>query len=311
MATSVIQDGSWDHIERRAGNRINGLFNSNGTWQTSHSGLSGVVVDYFSEIFRSNPRAEGNMHRVLNKVKPRLSPCNSCLLDRPVIAKKVRCAVFAITPTKAPGPDGLIVSHLFFTDDSLLFSRASDRDCSTIRSLLDDYSAASGQVINFEKFTVCFSNSAVWSNGHRLANIIGVKHVQCHERRQRNPSKGYDPVNPNLYYESVQEPFDNIAMEDNMDAVQWALDFVEEWRSSCQVDRHPSITTDTATCYWDRLIGLGCFIRNKFGTVKVTAINKLRAMVSPFVVVAIVVRQGIQLAISYGLTPFHIETDSL
>ncbi|KAK3199817.1 hypothetical protein Dsin_023232 [Dipteronia sinensis] len=39
--------------------------------------------------------------------------------------------------------------------DSLLFSIATDRECATIRKILDDYSVASGQVINFVKSTMC------------------------------------------------------------------------------------------------------------------------------------------------------------
>ncbi|KAK2652881.1 hypothetical protein Ddye_012737 [Dipteronia dyeriana] len=49
------------------------------------------------------------------------------------------------------------ISYLFFTDDSLLFSRATDSDCATIRKMIDTYAAASGQAINFDKFVVCVS----------------------------------------------------------------------------------------------------------------------------------------------------------
>ena len=39
-------------------------------------------------------------------------------------------------------------SHLFFTDDSLLFCRANTQECATILEVLQQYEEASGQQIN-------------------------------------------------------------------------------------------------------------------------------------------------------------------
>ncbi|KAK3205321.1 hypothetical protein Dsin_019367 [Dipteronia sinensis] len=50
----------------------------------------------------------------------------------------------------------LEISHLFFTDNSTLFSRADDSDCRHIRGILGCYSNASVQIINYEKLAVCF-----------------------------------------------------------------------------------------------------------------------------------------------------------
>ncbi|KAK2642451.1 hypothetical protein Ddye_024214 [Dipteronia dyeriana] len=74
------------------------------------------------------------------------------------------------------------ISHLFFADDSLLFSKATDRECYTIRHILETYAAALGQTINYEKSVMCFSRAVNWSEGDRLASLIGVRHVRCHER---------------------------------------------------------------------------------------------------------------------------------
>ncbi|KAK2659781.1 hypothetical protein Ddye_006314 [Dipteronia dyeriana] len=81
---------------------------------------------------------------------------------------------------KQPGPN---ISHLFFMDDNLLFSEASENECRTILQLLDDYSDAYGQVINFDKLAMCFSKNISWEEGERLASVVGVKHVKCHERQ--------------------------------------------------------------------------------------------------------------------------------
>ncbi|KAK2638289.1 hypothetical protein Ddye_026084 [Dipteronia dyeriana] len=77
---------------------------------------------------------------------------------------------------------GPIVSHILFADDSLLYSKATSDNCTTIRNLLDDYASASGQLINFEKLALCVSISVGRAEGSRLASIIGVQWVKCHER---------------------------------------------------------------------------------------------------------------------------------
>lgn len=52
---------------------------------------------------------------------------------------------------------GLVVSHLFFADDSLGFCKASIADCREIKQLLGCYVVALSQKINMEKSTVTFS----------------------------------------------------------------------------------------------------------------------------------------------------------
>ncbi|KAK3225175.1 hypothetical protein Dsin_005037 [Dipteronia sinensis] len=71
------------------------------------------------------------------------------------------------------------MSHWFFIDDSLLFS---NEDCMANRGVLDDYVLASEQVINFNKYAICVSNSISSVEGNKLAGIIGVSLVAYHER---------------------------------------------------------------------------------------------------------------------------------
>ncbi|GJX19512.1 hypothetical protein Tco_0222189 [Tanacetum coccineum] len=49
------------------------------------------------------------------------------------------------------------VSHLFFTDDSIFFTRASVDKCTRLHNILGMYCRSSGQVINFEKSETFFS----------------------------------------------------------------------------------------------------------------------------------------------------------
>ncbi|KAK0605809.1 hypothetical protein LWI29_030956 [Acer saccharum] len=83
------------------------------------------------------------------------------------------------------------ISHLFFADDNLFFSKATDHGCITIHQILDSYEKALGQVINYEKSAMCFSNSIQWAEGDRLVRIVGVGHVRCHERYLGLPSMNY------------------------------------------------------------------------------------------------------------------------
>ncbi|KAK3230320.1 hypothetical protein Dsin_002201 [Dipteronia sinensis] len=77
---------------------------------------------------------------------------------------------------------------MFFVDDILLFSSASEQDCITIIRVLDDYATASGQVINFRKSAICVSKTINKNHSIRLADIIGVCLVGCHERYLGLPS---------------------------------------------------------------------------------------------------------------------------
>ncbi|KAK2661548.1 hypothetical protein Ddye_000122 [Dipteronia dyeriana] len=74
------------------------------------------------------------------------------------------------------------ITHLFFADNSLYFSKASDKDCHAIRHVLDCYARASGQVISFKKSTVCMSGKVTRSRAVTLARILGVQLVGYHER---------------------------------------------------------------------------------------------------------------------------------
>ncbi|KAK3200123.1 hypothetical protein Dsin_023538 [Dipteronia sinensis] len=77
--------------------------------------------------------------------------------------------------------DGPAVTHLFFANDSLLFTKANEVNCVAIRTLLEVYANASGQVINFNKSAMCVSPSYSASVGERLVSVMGITLVDCHE----------------------------------------------------------------------------------------------------------------------------------
>ncbi|KAK3230466.1 hypothetical protein Dsin_002347 [Dipteronia sinensis] len=67
----------------------------------------------------------------------------------------------------------------------MLFSRTVGSDCRIIRRILECYF---GQIINFDKSVVCFSKAVPKEEGHRLAAVIDVCHVRCHEKYLGLPS---------------------------------------------------------------------------------------------------------------------------
>jgi hypothetical protein len=64
----------------------------------------------------------------------------------------------AITPVRvcprAPG-----VSHLLFADDTLLFFKADVQEAQAIGAVMEDYSRATGQLVNLSKCSILFGNS--------------------------------------------------------------------------------------------------------------------------------------------------------
>lgn len=49
------------------------------------------------------------------------------------------------------------ISHLLFTEDSLILMRADAKNANTLRTILDDYCAASGQLVSEAKCSIFFS----------------------------------------------------------------------------------------------------------------------------------------------------------
>ncbi|KAK3198418.1 hypothetical protein Dsin_021833 [Dipteronia sinensis] len=64
---------------------------------------------------------------------------------------------------------------------SLLFSMVNEENYAAVRNIFDDYERASGQMINFSKSVVCVSRSMSVVEGERIASLVGVKLVECHE----------------------------------------------------------------------------------------------------------------------------------
>uniref|UniRef100_A0A803NXE1 Endonuclease/exonuclease/phosphatase family protein n=1 Tax=Cannabis sativa TaxID=3483 RepID=A0A803NXE1_CANSA len=89
---------------RRKNNFIHELKDETGSWVHWGSGLSQVMVDYYTDIFHSKG---SNYAKVLDVIQPSITYEDNVALLQPVLEEEVRHAVFQMHPNKSPGPDGL------------------------------------------------------------------------------------------------------------------------------------------------------------------------------------------------------------
>jgi hypothetical protein len=69
------------------------------------------------------------------------------------------------------------ISHLFFVDDVMIFSRASVREAEVLINCLDTYSSWSGQHINMAKSTVFFSKNCWPATRVSINGILNLAHI--------------------------------------------------------------------------------------------------------------------------------------
>jgi hypothetical protein len=80
------------------------------------------------------------------------------------------------------------ITHLFFADDSLLFSRATLGDCAKIQEILSTYERASGQQVNRDKTTLFFSKGTSMNTQDSIKTTLGVPIIRQYEKYLGLPS---------------------------------------------------------------------------------------------------------------------------
>jgi hypothetical protein len=92
-----------------------------------------------------------------------------------MMAKANREGLLLGVPTSKRGPK---ISHLFFTDDSLLFCRSNTTQWNSLTHILQLYEMASGQKMNSNKTAIFFSKNTSSSDKEQILGISGVPSTQ-------------------------------------------------------------------------------------------------------------------------------------
>ena len=83
---------------------------------------------------------------------------------------------------------GPILSHLFFADDSLIFCKATLKECDKLQRLLAMYEKASGQQLNHAKTSLFFSSNTSRDVQEEIKNRLGAQIIKQHEKYLGLPS---------------------------------------------------------------------------------------------------------------------------
>ncbi|KAL0449246.1 UNVERIFIED_CONTAM: hypothetical protein Slati_1481000 [Sesamum latifolium] len=74
------------------------------------------------------------------------------------------------------------VSHLLFTDDTLIFCHATLVELEHVNRMLDQFERASGLKMNLQKSAIVFSHNVEPNNREELAAVLGVHVVDKHAK---------------------------------------------------------------------------------------------------------------------------------
>jgi hypothetical protein len=76
------------------------------------------------------------------------------------------------------GRHGLVISHLMFADDLLIFGQATEEGMTTVMHVLNKFCNMSGQQVNYDKSSIFFSRNVPESKRVALSNISGLKETK-------------------------------------------------------------------------------------------------------------------------------------
>ncbi|XP_074306671.1 uncharacterized protein LOC141641928 [Silene latifolia] len=179
MALKLDMAKAYDRVEWNFLRRVLEVMNFDQGW--INRVMACVSSVSFSVLINGSPSEEFKPERGLRQGDP-LSPylfilcaeAFSNLLRRAVAEEALHGLKIS---NEAPA-----ISHLFFADDSILFVRATEGEANTVNSILRKYEEASGQLVSLDKTTVSFSKGVPGPVRNQVANRLGVREVEVHER---------------------------------------------------------------------------------------------------------------------------------
>jgi hypothetical protein len=94
-----------------------------------------------------------------------------------LLNQAVKNGVITGVPTSKNGPR---MSHLFFADDSLLFCKANAVEWRRLLRILEDYEVTSGQKLNKDKTSICFSRKTCMEKREEISRLLGFQATQSY-----------------------------------------------------------------------------------------------------------------------------------
>ncbi|GKE07647.1 reverse transcriptase, partial [Tanacetum coccineum] len=174
MALKVNMSKAYDRVEWLFIQAVLAKF----CFPSHFSNLIMACVSSVSFAFNINGKVSGHVTptRGLRQGDP-ISPylfimCAEALSS--MIRKAVTCGYIHGVKVCRGAPE---ISHLFFADDSIFFTRASVEECYKLKGMLERYCKASGQVINYEKSKISFSTNVDPSTRTRIIESLEVHEV--------------------------------------------------------------------------------------------------------------------------------------
>lgn len=92
---------------RRAKNRLRGLYDINVVWQPTLKGMEDVILRYYDSMFTSASIDTVRMQTSVNLLNPKVTTEMNLDLCASYTDDETRTALFEMYPTKSPGPDGM------------------------------------------------------------------------------------------------------------------------------------------------------------------------------------------------------------
>lgn len=80
------------------------------------------------------------------------------------------------------------ITHLLFADDSLIFIKATKEDSLCLKKIFECYTTASGQVFNYKKSSMFFSQNTKQELISSIKNVFQLQVVSRHEKYLGLPS---------------------------------------------------------------------------------------------------------------------------